>query len=73
MWLERIETLPQGTPVFEVETGYKDCKVPGSYLAYFFADKLVCPGCKRTCRLPASACSRGDRIIVRKRPKKEGV
>lgn len=67
MYLERIEILPQGTPVFRVESGYKDCKTPSIYRAYQFAEKMICPGCARSCQLPASVCGRGDPFVVSKR------
>ncbi len=72
MYLEKIKTLPQGTPVFEVESGYKDCKIPGTYQAYPFGERMICPGCALSCRLPGYM-RRGDPIIVRKRsiPEKE--
>jgi len=65
MYLECVDTLPQGTNIYEVETGYKDCKQPGRYQAYCFAGKLVCPGCQRSCRLPG--LTKADPFIVRKR------
>lgn len=49
MYLERVDVLPQGTPVFEVEAGYKNCKAPGQYRATRFDGKLVCPGCEFLC------------------------
>jgi len=73
MYLERIEILPQGTPVFEVMSGYKDCKVPGTYWACIFLDKPICPGCSLSCRLPAGLYGRGDPFVVRRRPKPDAV
>lgn len=67
MYLERIQILPQGTPVFQVESGYKDCKVPGGYRAWIFKGKAVCPGCSQACQLPASLCDKGDPFVVSKR------
>ncbi len=70
MYLERVDVLPQGTPVFEVEAGYKNCKAPGRYRATRFDGKLVCPGCEFLCGVQAVyQMAPGDSIIVRKRPK----
>lgn len=68
MYLDWQETLQQGTRVFTVEPGYKDCKVPGRYLVRRFGDKLICPGCKLMCALQAMHHPEaGEAIIVRKR------
>lgn len=68
MYLDWQETLEQGTRVFTVEAGYKDCKAPGRYLVRRFGDKLICPGCKHMCALQAVQNPQaGEAIIVRKR------
>ncbi len=68
MYLELQETLAQGTRVFTVEAGYKDCREPGRYLVRSFGDVLICPGCKLMCRMQAvNNPSPGEAIIVRKR------
>jgi hypothetical protein len=68
MYLELRTILDQGTRVFEVEIGYKDCKTPGRYLVRRFGDKLICPGCKLMCALQAMHKPReGEAIIVTKR------
>jgi hypothetical protein len=68
MYLDWQETLPQGTRVFTVEPGYKNCKVPGRYLVRRLGDKLVCPGCELLCALQAMHHPlEGEAIVVRKR------
>ncbi|KAF5034855.1 hypothetical protein DSECCO2_591720 [anaerobic digester metagenome] len=68
MYLDLRVTLDQGTRVFAVEEGYKDCKAPGRYLVRRFGDKLVCPGCKYMCALQAMHNPQvGEAIIVTKR------
>lgn len=72
MRLERVETLPQGTPVFEIETGLKDCANPGSYLPRCLGCQTVCPGCGRVCCMPSVHLEPGKHFVVRKRPVKKG-
>lgn len=67
MYLVRMKILAQGTPIYEVESGYKDCKMPAMYRATYFDGRTVCPGCARLCRLPAGQCAQGDPIIIRRR------
>lgn len=68
MYLDLRAELDQGTRVFAVEVGYKDCKNPGRYLVRRFGDKLICPGCKFMCALQAMhKPQEGEAIIVTKR------
>ena len=71
MRLEYVEALPQGTPVFEVETGLKDCANPGAHLPRCLASQTVCPGCCRVCAVPSVHIQPGQHFVVRKRPKKK--
>lgn len=60
--------LAQGTKSFMTEVGHKDCAAPGRYLARAFSGHVVCPGCDRTCAIPAyDKVHPGDPFIVRKR------
>lgn len=70
MRLERVDVLKQGTPVCQIESGYKECANPGNHPAYHFDGRLICPGCKRLCKLPGMIAA-GNRFIVRKRPKEQ--
>ncbi|MHC1792038.1 hypothetical protein [Solidesulfovibrio sp.] len=72
MRLERVETLPQGTPVFEVAPGLKDCRSPGAHLPRRLGDQLICPGCAQTCHVPAAGIQTDQHFVVRKRPSLKG-
>ena len=71
MYLSYQEKLPQGTPLFEVEAGYKSCSCPGTYLARRHAEKTVCPGCDRICQMQVIDIKPGEQFVVRKRPSKK--
>jgi len=70
MRLERVDVLEQGTPLCQVEEGYKECKNPGNHPAIVFEGQVICPGCKTLCRLPGNIPA-NTRFVVRKRPKQK--
>ncbi len=70
MQLEQVEVLAQGTPLCQVEEGYKECKNPGNHPAIVFEGRVICPGCNRLCQLPGNIAA-DCRFVVRKRPKKK--
>lgn len=63
-WLAVVEHIP-GHTCLVAESGYKPCCRPGYYRVMTSLEGLVCPGCDRTCRIPATAgLERGDAIAV---------
>ena len=70
MYLELVRTLAQGTPLCQVQEGYKDCKNTGNHPAVVFDGKVVCPGCQQMCRVPGNIPAHSC-FIVQKRPKQK--
>ena len=63
-WLSVVEQRP-GVTILQAEAGYKPCAHPGQYRVWLGQRGPNCPGCDRSCRIPASAnLMRGDEIYV---------
>ena len=63
-WL-RIISQSAAFTALEAEYGIKPCRAPGTYRVYEGPTGPICPGCDRTCRIPASAgLIKGDAIQV---------